>query len=65
MHKLYNGYKIEIAWCDKTLGFQFAIYDKDSKKVSGSIDPYSFEEYALIEAKREVDMLNKNGGGSK
>ncbi|MCM1219613.1 MAG: hypothetical protein NC548_34465 [Lachnospiraceae bacterium] len=63
MQRLYDGYKIDVAWCDDTLGFQFAVYDGDGKRVSGSLDPYCFEEYALMEAMRVVDTLNENGGG--
>jgi hypothetical protein len=61
IQRFYNGYRIDVSWCDKTLGFQFTIYDKDGKKVSGSIDPYCFEEYALMEAIQKVDAIIGRG----
>ncbi len=59
MQRFYNGYRIDVSWCDKILGFQYIICDKDGKKVSGSIDAYWFEEYALMEAIQEVDAIGR------
>lgn len=59
IQRFYNDYKIDVSWCDKSLGFQYIICDKDGKKVSGSIDPYCFEEYALMEAMQEVDAIGR------
>ena len=55
MKEIYNGYELSTAWDDGALGF--SIHDKNGAEVSRSVDPYFYEENALIAARAAADAL--------
>ena len=59
MKEIYNGYELSTAWDDGALGFGFSIHDKNGAEVSRSVDPYFYEENALIAARDAADALSE------
>lgn len=57
MKEIYNGYELSMAWDDGAIGFGFSIHDKNGAEVSRSVDPYFYEENALIAARAAADAL--------
>ena len=57
MREDYNGYGLSTVWDDEALGFGFRIHDKNGAEVSRSVDPYFYEENALIAARAAADAL--------
>ena len=57
MRENYNGYELSTAWDDGALGFGFSVHDKNGTEVSHSVDPYFYEENALIAAREAADAL--------
>ena len=57
MRENYNGYELSTAWDDGALGFGFSVHDKNGTEVSHSVDPYFYEENALIVARAAADAL--------
>lgn len=57
MKEIYNGYELSTEWDDEVLGFGFSIHDKNGAEVSCSVDPYFYEENALIAARAAADAL--------
>ena len=61
MRENYNGYELSTAWDDGALGFGFNVHDKNGAEVSSSVDPYFYEENALIAARAAADALPGQG----
>ena len=61
MKKTYNGYELQTAWDDEALGYGFRIFDKGGAEVSRSVDPYFYEENALVAAREAADALQAQG----
>ena len=57
MKEIYNGYELQTEWDDVALGFGFSVHDKNGAEVSRSVDPYFYEENALIAARAAADAL--------
>ena len=57
----YNGYELQTAWEDGALGYGFRIFDKGGAEVSRSVDPYFYEENALVAAREAADALQAQG----
>jgi len=57
MREDYNGYGLSMVWDDGAFGFGFRIHDKNGAEVSRSVDPYFYEENALIAARAAADAL--------
>ena len=57
MKEIYNGYELSTAWDDGALGYGFRIFDKGGAEVSRSVDPYFYEENALMAARDAADAL--------
>ena len=59
MKEIYNGYELQTEWDDEALGFGFSVHDKNGAEVSRSVDPYFYEENALIAARAAADALSE------
>ena len=57
----YNGYELQTAWDDEALGYGFRIFDKSGAEVSRSVDPYFYEENALVAAREAAGALPAQG----
>lgn len=57
MKETYNGYELRTEWDDEALGYGFRISDRSGAEVSKSVDPYFYEENALIAARAAADAL--------
>ena len=57
MKEKYNGYELRTEWDDEALGYSFRIFDKGGAEVSKSIDPYFYEENALLGALEAAGVL--------
>ena len=57
MKEIYNGYELQTEWDDGALGYGFRISNRSGVEVSKSMDPYFYEENALIAARAAADAL--------
>lgn len=61
MKENYNGYELNTVWEDEAFGFGFSVHDKNGAEVSHSVDPYFYEENALVAAREAADALPAQG----
>ena len=57
----YNGYELNTVWEDEALGYGFCIFDKSGAEVFRSMEPYFYEENALVAAREAADALQAQG----
>lgn len=53
----YKGYYITVRWNDKEMGFDFAVYDPEHRRVAQSGATYFFDYNAEKAAKEAVDKI--------
>ena len=53
----YKGYYIAVSWNNREMGFDFAVYDPEHRKVARSDASYFFDYNAEKAAKEAVDKI--------
>ena len=53
----YKGYCIAVGWKNREMGFDFAVYDPENRKVAWSDAAYFFDYNAEKAAKETVDKI--------
>ncbi len=53
----YKGYQINVYWTDEDCGYRFAVYDPNGKVAAESEAAYFYDDNALKEAKKIVDVI--------